>query len=121
MAKGFLAIGVVARWHYVGEGATFRSKWVARLTEAEPTALIKDGQIQPQALAQDLTGFAVIVLLHGLASYANWRSRTVERLLSSAPTPVIKSGAWQPAGLRAERTRPEDVLEELRLSGEDVG
>jgi uncharacterized membrane protein YcaP (DUF421 family) len=46
MVKGMLAITVIAVWHFVDEWATYRSKRISRLTEGEPTLLIKDGQTQ---------------------------------------------------------------------------
>ena len=53
MAKGLLAIGVIAAWHFVNSWASYKSKFIQRLTGAEPTVLVENGKIQQDKLAKE--------------------------------------------------------------------
>jgi uncharacterized membrane protein YcaP (DUF421 family) len=53
MVQGLLVIVIIAAWHFVNEWASFKSKFIARLTESEPTVLIKDGVIQEMSLERE--------------------------------------------------------------------
>jgi uncharacterized membrane protein YcaP (DUF421 family) len=53
LAKGFVAIGVVAFWHYVNAWAGFRWKAIDELTEGTPRVLVRHGQIDRDALAAE--------------------------------------------------------------------
>jgi uncharacterized membrane protein YcaP (DUF421 family) len=53
LAKGFVALGVIAFWHYANAWATFRSKTLDRLLEGTPRVLVKHGQIDRDALAAE--------------------------------------------------------------------
>jgi uncharacterized membrane protein YcaP (DUF421 family) len=53
MIKAVLVIVVVAAWHFINSWASYRSKTIHKLTEAEPAVLIKNGKIQPDALAKE--------------------------------------------------------------------
>lgn len=51
--QGLVAIGVVAVWHYTNSWGSFRSQTIDRLTGAEPTEVVKDGQLVWAALAKE--------------------------------------------------------------------
>jgi uncharacterized membrane protein YcaP (DUF421 family) len=53
MAKGLLAIAVIAVWHFVNEWVSFRSKTIDRLTAGEPVVVIEKGQIKHDVLAKE--------------------------------------------------------------------
>lgn len=53
LAKGFLAIALVAIWHLVNSWASYKSRVIDHLTGAEPTVLVADGKIQRDALARE--------------------------------------------------------------------
>lgn len=53
MTKGFLAIGVVAAWHIANSWASYRSRFIERLTGSEATPLIEHGQINRKGLAKE--------------------------------------------------------------------
>lgn len=53
LAQGFLVIAVVAGWHILNSWASYKSKRIEKLTEAEPRVLIEDGQILQAALAKE--------------------------------------------------------------------
>jgi uncharacterized membrane protein YcaP (DUF421 family) len=53
LAKGFVALGAIAFWHYANSWATFRSKTLDRLLEGTPRVLVKHGQIDRDALAAE--------------------------------------------------------------------
>jgi uncharacterized membrane protein YcaP (DUF421 family) len=53
LAQGLLVVVVIAGLHFANEWASYKSKFVARLTESEPTVLIKNGKIQKDALASE--------------------------------------------------------------------
>lgn len=51
--QGVVAIGVVALWHVVNAWASFKSKFIDRLTGAPPTVVVKNGEIQRKDLARE--------------------------------------------------------------------
>ena len=51
--QGVVAIGVVALWHLVNAWASFKSKFIDRLTGAPPTVVVKNGEIQRKDLARE--------------------------------------------------------------------
>jgi uncharacterized membrane protein YcaP (DUF421 family) len=53
MLKGFLAVGVVAAWHFINSWASFRSKFIDKLTESEAVVLVDNGQINYEMLARE--------------------------------------------------------------------
>jgi uncharacterized membrane protein YcaP (DUF421 family) len=53
LAKGFVAIAVIAFWHFVNAWTTFRWKWIDELTEGKPRVLVRHGQIDRAALAAE--------------------------------------------------------------------
>jgi uncharacterized membrane protein YcaP (DUF421 family) len=53
LIKGFVAIGTVAVWHMVNSWAGFKSKFIDKLTEAEPSVLIENGVINQKELARE--------------------------------------------------------------------
>lgn len=53
MAKGLLAIGVIALWHFVNGWASFRSKTIDRLTAGEPAVVVENGKFQRDVLARE--------------------------------------------------------------------
>lgn len=53
IAKGLLAISVIAAWHLVNAWASYRSSTVERLTSAPPTVLVEHGKMDEAALARE--------------------------------------------------------------------
>lgn len=53
MAKGMLAIGVIALWHVVNSWASYKSRVVQKLTSAQPAVLVENGKIKEDALAKE--------------------------------------------------------------------
>jgi len=53
MTKGLLAISVIAIWHMVNSWASYRSKFVQKLTSAEPTVLVEHGKMKQDNLAKE--------------------------------------------------------------------
>ena len=53
LAKGFVAIAVVAAWHFANSWAGYRSALVERLTEGQATVLVENGVVKPEALASE--------------------------------------------------------------------
>lgn len=51
--QGVVAIVVVAIWHVVNSWASFKSKFIDKLTGAAPTVMVKNGQIQRKNLAKE--------------------------------------------------------------------
>jgi uncharacterized membrane protein YcaP (DUF421 family) len=49
--KGFTAVAVMAGLHYLNSWASYKSPLIDRITGAEPTVLIENGRIIPEALA----------------------------------------------------------------------
>jgi uncharacterized membrane protein YcaP (DUF421 family) len=69
--------------------------------------------------ANGLTAVTVILSVHvGLALISS-RSSRINVLINSQPTVVVKDGKFVYKGLAKERTRPEEVLSELRREGEE--
>jgi uncharacterized membrane protein YcaP (DUF421 family) len=53
LAKGGVAVGVIAFWHYANAWATFRSKTLDKLLEGTPRRLVEHGRIDRDALAAE--------------------------------------------------------------------
>lgn len=53
VTKGFLAIGSIGLLHYINSWASFRSKIVDRVTGAEPTVVVENGQLKRGAMAHE--------------------------------------------------------------------
>lgn len=53
LAKGLLALGVIAAWHFANEWASFRSQTIDKLTAGQPTVVVENGQFQRDALAKE--------------------------------------------------------------------
>jgi uncharacterized membrane protein YcaP (DUF421 family) len=53
LVKGGLAIAVIAMWHFINSWASYLSKAIDKLTEAEPTVLVEKGKIKHEALAKE--------------------------------------------------------------------
>jgi uncharacterized membrane protein YcaP (DUF421 family) len=53
LTKEFVAIGTVAAWHFLNSWASYKSGLVDRITGAEPTVLVENGQIKRDALAHE--------------------------------------------------------------------
>ena len=53
LVKGFLAISVIAIWHFVNSWASYRSKLIDRLTGSSATVLVENGEIRQDALAKE--------------------------------------------------------------------
>jgi uncharacterized membrane protein YcaP (DUF421 family) len=51
--QGVIAILTVAIWHLVNSWASFKSKFIDKLTGAPPTVMVKNGQIQRKNLAKE--------------------------------------------------------------------
>jgi uncharacterized membrane protein YcaP (DUF421 family) len=51
--QGVVAIVVVALWHLVNSWASFKSKFIEKLTGAPPTVVVKNGEIQRKNLARE--------------------------------------------------------------------
>jgi uncharacterized membrane protein YcaP (DUF421 family) len=45
LAQAFIAIGVIAAWHYLNSYLSYRSERFDRLAGGSPTVLVKDGQM----------------------------------------------------------------------------
>jgi uncharacterized membrane protein YcaP (DUF421 family) len=53
LAKGFLAIGVVALWHLANSWGSYKSEFIDRLTGSKATLLVEHGQIDQKGLAKE--------------------------------------------------------------------
>lgn len=53
MAKGLLAITVIAGWHFANSWASYRSKRIEHLTGSRPDILVRSGQFVEEALAKE--------------------------------------------------------------------
>jgi uncharacterized membrane protein YcaP (DUF421 family) len=53
LAKGFIAIAVIALWHFVNGWASYKSKFVDWLTESKPCLLVEHGEIKHDHLAAE--------------------------------------------------------------------
>jgi uncharacterized membrane protein YcaP (DUF421 family) len=51
--QGFLSIAVIAFWHFTNSWASYKSKFIDRLTGASPRVLVENGQIVREALAAE--------------------------------------------------------------------
>ena len=49
--QGGIAIGVTAVWHMMNSWASYKSKFIDKLTGAAPTVMVKNGEIQRKNLA----------------------------------------------------------------------
>lgn len=53
LLQGVVALTVIAAWHLVNAWASYKSRIIDRLTGAEPTVLVKHGEIQRRQLARE--------------------------------------------------------------------
>lgn len=53
LAKGFVAIAVIALWHFVNGWASYKSKFIDWLTEGRASLLVEHGQINRDTLAAE--------------------------------------------------------------------
>jgi uncharacterized membrane protein YcaP (DUF421 family) len=53
MAKGFVAVGVIAAWHLANSWGSYRSKFIDRLTADSARVLVEHGRIKRDALAHE--------------------------------------------------------------------
>jgi uncharacterized membrane protein YcaP (DUF421 family) len=53
MAKGMLAIAVIALWHFIDEWASFKSKTIDKLTAGEPAVVVEQGKFKPDTMAKE--------------------------------------------------------------------
>ena len=84
MAKGMLAIGVIAAWHLINAYASYRSKRIHALTGGTPEVLVQSGQIQRDALGKER--------MHEEELYAEMRMLGVDDLSE------IKLATLEPSG-----------------------
>jgi uncharacterized membrane protein YcaP (DUF421 family) len=70
-------------------------------------------------IVQGMVAFTTIIALHILMAYLTYRSKAMHRLIESTRTEVVRMGEWVEAGLRKERTRQDEVIDQLRLQGEE--
>lgn len=96
LLKGFVVIAVVALWHFVNEWSSYRSKTIARLTESAPTLLIKDGVIDPKALAAERLSEDELRSQLRLVSIEDVRDVERAYLEPSGHVSVIRTLAAQP-------------------------
>jgi uncharacterized membrane protein YcaP (DUF421 family) len=53
LQKGFVAVVVIALWHFVNAWTSYRSKAIDKLTAGSPRVLVEHGQIHREALAAE--------------------------------------------------------------------
>ena len=53
LVKGFLAVTIIGAWHFVNSWASFKSKFIDKITGAAPSVLIDKGKILHDALAKE--------------------------------------------------------------------
>jgi uncharacterized membrane protein YcaP (DUF421 family) len=94
--QGFLVIVIIAAWHFVNEWATYKSKFIAKLTESEPTTLIKDGKIQKDALASERLSEDELRSQLRLQNIDDLSEIQVAQLEPSGHISAIKTEAAQP-------------------------
>jgi uncharacterized membrane protein YcaP (DUF421 family) len=51
--QGVAAMTIIAAWHLVNAFASYKSKWIDKVTGAPPTVLVKNGRIQRKELARE--------------------------------------------------------------------
>jgi uncharacterized membrane protein YcaP (DUF421 family) len=66
-----------------------------------------------------LGGSAVIVGLHRILAYASCRSDALRRLIKGKPNELVRNGAFIRRNMRHDHVDDDDVLEDLRLDGEE--
>jgi uncharacterized membrane protein YcaP (DUF421 family) len=70
-------------------------------------------------ILQGVVYFVTIALVHLVVRFLASRSLAIHRLTASPPRTMVQNGMIVWDGLRAERTRVETLLAEMRLKGED--
>jgi uncharacterized membrane protein YcaP (DUF421 family) len=68
---------------------------------------------------QGTVAFAALVLVHMLVTLVTSRNKSIYRVLSSPARPLVEDGKFVQKSLQLERMRPESVVWELRLKGEE--
>lgn len=53
MTQGLVAITVIAVWHYANSYLSFRSRRIDELLGGKPSVLVRDGQIEREAMAKE--------------------------------------------------------------------
>lgn len=96
MVQGFLVIGIIALWHFVNEWASYKSKFIGRLTESQPTTLIKDGKLQPEALARERMSEAEVLSQLRIQGVEEIGEVKLAQLETSGHVSVIKKDSARP-------------------------
>ena len=81
MAKGLIAIGIIALWHFANEWASYRSDKIDKLTGGEPTVLMEHGKFKKQALARERLNESEVLSqmrLQGIDDTAEVKRATLE-------------------------------------------
>lgn len=99
------AITAVAVWHFGNSWASFHSKTVARITEAEPTVLVEDGAILQEALASERLSEEELYSQLRLMEIDDLQEVKTATLEPNGHISVIKQG-----GRVSTLTRPGSIL-----------
>jgi uncharacterized membrane protein YcaP (DUF421 family) len=70
-------------------------------------------------VVQGTVAFGALVLVHMLVTFVTSRNKSIYRVLSSPARPLVEDGKLVQKSLQLERMRPESVVWELRLKGEE--
>ena len=70
-------------------------------------------------VVQGMVAFATLVFLHMLVTFISSRNTRFYRLVTPRERVLVEHGRLVQESLQKERMRPEDVLADLRLKGEE--
>jgi uncharacterized membrane protein YcaP (DUF421 family) len=90
MATGLLAIAVIAGWHLINAWASYKSRLIDRLVEAEPSVVVAHGQIRHDVLARERLSEAELWSQLRLQSIDDVRQVKLATLESSGHVSVLK-------------------------------
>ena len=111
MAKGALAIGVIAFWHFANSWGSYKSMLIHRITGAEPTVIVENGKIKEDALAKER--------MHPEEVFAEMRLKEIDDISE------VKLATLEPSGQVsilqeewAKAVQKEDVISALAQESE---
>lgn len=97
LAKGLLALCVVAVWHFVTEWGSARSQRIDRLTAGEPALVIDKGRIQHKVLAHERLNEAELLAQMRLQGIDNVAEVEAGRVETNGHISFIHTEAARPA------------------------
>lgn len=97
LAQAFVAIGVIAAWHYVNSWLSYRSERFDHLAGGSPTLLVKDGKMVARGMRSERVNRAELMSmlrLNGIDRLEDVREASLE---PDGMLSVIKTDAAQEA------------------------